>query len=94
MKDLEEIYIENFLAPVRSINRTGSTAPSIQDKIIKIQGLFGSIKLGLQQLKHDMEGLESDDNGFAATIDIIDQKLENPYAIFDSTFFKNKDRFN
>jgi hypothetical protein len=93
MKDLEELYIENYLVPVKGVNRFPSGGISIKERIEKIQGLFSSLKLGLQQLKHDFEQKERADNGFSETIDTIDGAIDTPHAIFDSTFFKSRERF-
>lgn len=94
MKDLEELYTENYLVPVRKgVNRFPAGVPDIKQRIEKIQGLFNSLKLGLQQLKHDFEKKERSDNGFAETIDTIDGAIDTPHAIFDSTFFKSRERF-
>lgn len=93
MKDLEELYTENFLAPVRGVNRFPTRGTSTKERIEKIQGLFNSLKLGLQQLKHNFEQKEKSDNGFAETIDTIDGAIDTPHAIFDSTFFKSRERF-
>jgi hypothetical protein len=88
MKDLEQIYEEN-------LRNRYSPPPDdgVKRKIERIQGLFSSLKLGLQQLKFEIEQREQDDNGFSATIDQIDGAIETPFAIFDSTFYKNKERF-
>jgi hypothetical protein len=93
MKDLEELYIENYLVPVRGVNRSQSGEISTKERIEKIQGLFNSIKFGLQQLKHDFEQKERADNGFSETIAIIEGAIETPSRTFDSTFFKSRERF-
>ena len=94
MKDLEEIYIENYLVPVRKgINRFPTSGTSTKERIEKIQGLFNSLKLGLQQLKRDFEQKERADNGFSETITIIEGAVETPSRTFDTTFFSSREKF-
>lgn len=89
MKDLEEIYEENFLfPPSRSYKQL-----SIKEEIEKIQGLLGSLKLSLQILRHNLEEREDQDNGFSETVETVENALETPSRIFDRTFFANREKF-
>ena len=96
MKDLEDIYLENYLAQ----NYMGSdrirpfpAKTTIKQHIDKVQGLFNSLKIEIGQLKDALGEREDEDNGFTSTLDTIDGSLETPFAIFDSTFFQNKNKF-
>jgi len=96
MKDLEDIYLENYLAHnFMGADRNPPIRPktSIKQHIDKVQGLFNSLKIEIGQLKDALGEREDDDNGFTSTLETIDGSMETPFAIFDSTFFQNKNKF-
>jgi hypothetical protein len=94
MHDLEEIYIENYLSQ-NYMDRRTSIKPktTISERIVKTQGLFSSLKIELQSLKTEFENMNSEDNGFVSTLETIDNALETPFAIFDSSFFQTRNKF-
>jgi hypothetical protein len=93
-KDLEQLYTENYLSPVTNNGNIPAEQPlTTKQKIIKINGLYGSLLLELEKLHKDFEERQTGDDGFGETVKIILDELETPQAIFDSTFFKYRDRF-
>lgn len=93
-KDLEQLYTENYLSPVTNNGNTSTEQPrTTKQKIEKINGLYGSLLIELGELHKDFEERQTGDDGFGETVKIILDKLQTPQAIFDSTFFKDRDRF-
>lgn len=91
MKSLEEIYTENVLVRP-SFPQRKTQEITTKQKIEKIQGLFSSLLLELDQLKESIDGRD-DDNGFVNTLDIISNNIDTPFAIFDQTFYLKKNDF-
>ena len=91
MKDLEDIYNENYLFPDKKRETHYSPRNKVQ-KIEKIQGMFNSILLELDKLKDDFDPSSDAENGFYQTLEDIANKIYTPGVIFDRTFFENRNK--
>lgn len=85
MEELEDIYTENYLQPVRNTAPPSLPSPTREDRVLKVHANFSALILSLDTLKDEFESNQE----LVQYLSDMQTAIKGIADTYESTFSKN-----